>query len=117
MYRTSAMRYPGYLPEAYKAQEILSARPEKLILYLYDYAIKGCVAEDQKQVCVALAQLIDALNFEYESVALGLFRLYEYAMRMAREARFEGALPILRELRETWSRAIGSQVQSRLQRA
>lgn len=101
---------------AYKAQEIAAARPEKLILYLYDYAIKACHLRNQEQTSRALAQLIDSLDFEVQEVATGLFKLYVYLMETVKREQFEVALRILKELRETWNNAVQKRTKIKEQR-
>ena len=93
----------------YKDQEILAASPERLTLFIFDFAVKGCKKKKEDEVSRALVQLIDSLNFEYEDVAVGLFRLYEYCMRMVKEGEFEVPLELLSELRDTWATAMGEQ--------
>ncbi|OGB98536.1 hypothetical protein A2V82_02385 [candidate division KSB1 bacterium RBG_16_48_16] len=92
--------------DKYHENEIFVARPEQLLLTLYDQAILGCKKQDEGKASSALARLIDALNFEYAEISAGLFRLYEYALRMVRQKNFGQALPILTELRQTWTEAI-----------
>ena len=99
-------RYAQNVHGAYKAQEIAAARPEKLILHLYDYAIKACHLGNQEQVSRALAQLIDSLNFEYQEAATGLFKLYLYLLDTVKKEQFGVALKILKDLRETWNIAV-----------
>ena len=93
-------------PVRYKMQEVMGARPEQLTLFLYDHAVQGCKKRDEERASRALAQLIDSLNFEYEEVAAGLFRLYEYAMRRVKAGDFDVPLQILSELRDSWAQAI-----------
>ena len=78
----------------------------QLLLELYDHAIAGCVARDCKKVSAALVELIGALNFDYEDIALGLFRLYDWCLRRARAKAWDEVSEILRDLRETWARAL-----------
>ena len=99
-------RYAQNAHGAYKAQEIATARAEKLILVLYDYAIKACHLRNQEQASRALAQLIDSLNFEHQEVATGLFKLYVYLIETVKKEQFEVALRILKELRETWNSVV-----------
>ena len=93
-------------PVRYKAQEVMGARPEQLTLFLYDHAVQGCKKRDEEKASRALAQLIDSLNFEYEEVSAGLFRLYEYSMRRIKVGDFDVPLRILSELRDAWIQAI-----------
>ena len=97
--------YPGSYD--YREQEILSAKPEVLVLFLYDYAIRGCKKEDAQLASSALVELIDALNFEYREVAVGFLKLYEYCLRMVKSENYKAALKILTELKDTWAQAIG----------
>jgi len=93
----------------YQKNEVLSSSPEKLVLFLYDQAIAGCKSDDERKASRAIAQLIDSLDFNYPEIATGLFRLYEYSIRMIREKNFHKALPILVELRSTWAEALQKQ--------
>ena len=90
----------------YKAREVTTASPGKLILILYDIAIKGCLLKNADQAARPLVLLIDVLDFEYAEVAAGLFRLYEYALESVRASEFDVPLKILRELREAWNAAV-----------
>lgn len=92
--------------EQYKTNEILTATPERLIIFLYDQAIKGCKLEDADLVSKALIELIDSLNFKYADMASRLFRLYEFSLEMVRKREFQLPLKVLSELRETWLTAL-----------
>lgn len=93
---------------AYKAQEVFSASPERLVLMLYDYVMAACKRCDSKKASSGLAALIDSLDFEAGEVATGLFRLYRYAMEEIKAGRFEEALSVVRGLREAWAEALKS---------
>ena len=90
----------------YKMQEIAGASQEELVLHIYDFAIQSCIRKDEEGVSKALAELIDSLNFDYQEISVGLFRLYEYMMRLVKSGVFEQPLDLLRKLRETWHEAI-----------
>ncbi len=90
---------------AYRAQQILSARPESLVLMVYDRVIASCRVKDKKGASAGIATLMDALDFEQGEIALGLFRLYRYAMDRVWEGRFEDVLPLMCPLREAWAAA------------
>jgi flagellin-specific chaperone FliS len=100
----SYMTQSGF--EQYKTNEIMTASPERLILFLYDQGIKGCKLEDKELVTKALVELIDSLNFKYSDMASRLFRLYEFALEMIRQDQFAPALKVLSDLRETWIAAL-----------
>lgn len=90
----------------YRTQQVNGAGPGQLLLELYDHAIAGCVARDYKKVSAALVEMIGALNFDYEDIALGLFRLYDWCLRRARAKAWDEVSGILRDLRETWAQAL-----------
>ena len=94
---------------AYQENEILSSSPEKLILFLYDQAIRGCKSDDNRRASKAIAHLIDSLDFKYEEIATGLFRLYEYTMQLVQSKDYEKALVILTDLRTAWINALHQQ--------
>ena len=92
--------------QQYKLQEIAVATPGKLVLHVYDYAIQSCIRKDIDGASNALVELIDSLNFDYQEIASGLFRLYEYLMRLVKVGEFELPLDLLKKLRYTWNQAV-----------
>jgi flagellar protein FliS len=96
-----------YAMTAYRSAQTQTLTPLDAFLQLYDFAIAGCVAQDTRKASAALVELVAALNFDYEDIAAGLYRLYEYCLREVKAQRFEPALKILRELRDTWHAALG----------
>ena len=96
--------------DQYKINEITSSSPGQLILILYDQAILGCKINDDRKVSKAVAQLIDSLDFSYGDVSTGFFRLYQYIMASVKEKKFDNALPLLTELRQTWAQALHQQM-------
>jgi flagellin-specific chaperone FliS len=99
---------PGYATATYQNAQVQSLSPTEVMLQLYDFAIAGCVAGDARKAGAAIVELIAALNFEYETIATGLYRLYEYALREVKAQRFEPAQRVLGELRATWHEALGT---------
>lgn len=94
--------------DQYRANDILTATPERLIIFLYDQAIKGCKLGDSGLATKALIELIDSLNFTYADMASRLFRLYEFCLDSVRKQQYEHPIKILSELRETWITAIST---------
>ncbi|HID09703.1 MAG TPA: flagellar protein FliS [Candidatus Latescibacteria bacterium] len=92
--------------QQYKAREILSASPAKLVFHIYDYIIQRCLKKDAPKASKAIALLIDSLDFECGEISSSLFRLYEYSMRMVWEGNYDIVLHIFRELKETWQKAL-----------
>jgi len=53
-----------------------------------------------------VTELINALNFDYENVAVNYYRLYRYAMEQIYQSNFKDAALVLREMREMWQSII-----------
>ena len=101
-----ALGTQGYAATAYMANQTRTMSPTEVMLELYDFAIAGCLAQDTRKASAALVELIAALDFRYEEIATGLYRLYEFSLREVKAQRFEPAQRILAELRETWRVAL-----------
>jgi flagellin-specific chaperone FliS len=52
-----------------------------------------------------LIELMGALNFEYEDISTRLYRLYEYCQRLVFQRKYDEALHIIKELRDSWAKA------------
>jgi len=90
----------------YRAQQVLTARPEELVLMVYDHVIASCRAKDKRKVSAGIATLIDGLDLDQGEITAGLFRLYRYAMDRVWEGKFDEVLSVMRPLRETWAAAM-----------
>lgn len=114
--------------EQYRKQSILTARPQELVLMLYDHCLKHLVLArtdmENHQVLQArnhlikaqdiVTELIHGLDFKY-ALSEQLYQLYEYInheLMMANvdqdKTRLDLIEPLLRELRETWQQATRS---------
>lgn len=91
-------RIPNYLE-----QEVMSWSKEKLILKMYDLFIVSCKKKDTVKMSRVLVELMGALNFEYEETSTRLYRLYEYCQRCVFQRKYDDALHIIQELRNTWA--------------
>ena len=89
----------------YQTNSILNASPQELIMKLYDLAILSIKKGDYKKANLVLTELIGALNFEYNEVALGFFKLYRYCQEKLYKKESEEPLNILKELRRAWAQA------------
>ena len=89
----------------YAEEQINGLSPIELLVRVYDVGIASCDRQDRERLSRTLVELISALNFEHREVAVGLFRLYSYCLREAKQGRFEAVKPILVELRDSWSSA------------
>jgi len=90
---------------AYLEQEVLSWSKEKIILKMYDLFIVSCKRKDVQKMSRVLIELMGSLNFEYEETSTRLYRLYEYCQRCIFQQKFDEALSIIQELRDTWAKA------------
>lgn len=91
-------RFPTYLE-----QEVLSWSKEKIILKMYDLFIVSCKRNDVQKMSRVLIELMGSLNFEYEDTSTRLYRLYEYCQRCVFQKKYDEALHIIQELRDTWA--------------
>ncbi|MCX6156129.1 MAG: flagellar protein FliS [Candidatus Kapabacteria bacterium] len=96
---------------SYLEQEVLSWSKEKIILKMYDLFIVSCKRSDVSKMSRVLIELMGALNFEYEETSTRLYRLYEYCQRCIFQKKYEEALHIIQELRETWAKAFNMEQQ------
>ncbi|MCD6363809.1 MAG: flagellar export chaperone FliS [Synergistetes bacterium] len=113
--------------EQYRQMQIQTAKPEQLLLMLYDGAInflkKAKVAIEEKNIEEAhtsliraqdiLAELMSSLNMDVGEIALNLFRLYEYMHYRLVEANvrkdiepIDEVLGLFQGLKEAWEEAI-----------
>jgi len=112
----------------YQSMQILSAKPEKLILMLYDGAIRfiqqGIKAMEENKIELAhnnllrsqniMVELMASLNFEKGGeLAVNLFRIYEFMhytlvqANVKKEAeQLTRVAEQLKMLRESWSQAL-----------
>ncbi len=113
--------------EQYRQMQIQTAKPEQLLLMLYDGAInflkKARIAIEEKKIEEAhtsliraqdiLTELMSSLNMDVGEIAMNLFRLYEYMHHRLVEANVnkdvkpvDEVLGLLQGLREAWEEAI-----------
>lgn len=113
--------------QQYRQIEVETASPGRLVLMLYDAAIRNCrqavAAWESSNETVArekiyraqdiLAELIGSLNFDAGDLARNLFRLYEYMnYRLIQSAvrkdvaAVQEVAKLLEELREAWEQVI-----------
>jgi flagellar secretion chaperone FliS len=116
------MDYAG-AKQAYTESSILTAPPERLVVMLYDGAIRfitqGAVAmrRGDRQICLSRIRraeaIIDELNYTLDmtqgDVAVRLRSIYVFSKRHLREAilkqdpdRIDSVARLLSELRQSW---------------
>ncbi len=91
--------------DAYRREEFMHLTPEQIIHRLMTLGVQGCRKRDRRQAIRALNALIISLDFKYEEVAMGLFRLYDYCKSCVYSGKFGEAIKVLDELRMTWAQA------------
>jgi flagellin-specific chaperone FliS len=77
----------------YRNEQMMNLSPVEVIHKLYAVGIH------------AINELIAGLNFEYQEVALTLYRLYQYAKHCLRMGKYNEAAEVLEELRSAWGEA------------
>lgn len=80
--------------------------PGSTISDLYRLGIKSCEEKEGTKVVQILRVLMNGLDFQYEEVASGFYRLYDYALRLVNECKFDEAKEILIELDQSWNKAV-----------
>ena len=88
--------------QEYRQHDVLGASPLRLVVMAYDLAIQSCERKDFEKATRAISVLRDALNFEYQDVAVGLFRLYQWCLDSIRQEDYRSAISALSELRDAW---------------
>jgi flagellar protein FliS len=89
----------------YMQDESLNLSPVQVIAKIYDVGIIACKRQDGELAKRAVNELIAALNFDYQEISLGLYRLYDYAKKCLRNGNYDEASGILEELRSAWCQA------------
>ena len=91
--------------QSYRNDQLANLSPVRVIDKLYSIAILACKKNDKTLAIKAITELIVGLNFEYEEIATGLFRLYQYSKDCIRQDNMSEAIHVLEELRSTWAEA------------
>lgn len=102
---TAAMTMPKR-GQAFIKDQLAGLTSVELLIKVYDVAIASCKRSDSQRLSRALVELIGALNFEHREIAVGLFRMYNYCLRNAKQGRFDLVEPVLVELRDVWSQVV-----------
>ncbi len=92
-------KVPGYLE-----QEVLLWSPEKITLKTYELFIISAKRGDVVRMNKVLVELIGALNFDSGELAHRLQRLYEYCQRCVSLKKYDEAVSIISELRDSWEK-------------
>jgi flagellin-specific chaperone FliS len=91
--------------KAYRNEQLQNLSPVQVIDKLYSFAILACKKNDKTLAIKVITELIIGLNFEYEEIAVGLYRLYRYCKDCICQDKMDEAIVVLEELRATWAEA------------
>ena len=94
----------------YLNQKILTASPEQLIAYVYDFGAVACKKQDSVKARQAVHTLMSALNFENKDVkkiSETFSNVYRHLNHLINKHDFSQAGKIFTELKVTWSNAYG----------
>lgn len=97
---------PRHLVASYHSAQILGASPIQLIVKIYEVAIVACGRRDTDRARRAVCELIAALNFDHDEIAVPLFRLYEYCLNRIVTGSCDEAAKVLRGLKQAWEAAL-----------
>ena len=104
-YQTNTKQNP------YLTQKIMTASPEQLIAYVYEFGAVACKQNDSVKARNAVQTLMSALNFtagkEVQKVSETFFNVYRHLNYLVNQRQFSRAGAIFAELKETWSQAYG----------
>jgi flagellin-specific chaperone FliS len=89
----------------YHREQFLNLSPVEVVKKLYDTAILGCKKNNAVLAQNAITELVVGLNFDYQDISVGLYRLYQYAKHCIRNGNMNEAVRVLEELRATWVKA------------
>lgn len=89
----------------YRNEQLLNLSPVEVIDKLYAIAIQAMKKNNVHLANKAVNELIAALNFDYQEVALSLYRLYQYSKHCLRQGKQNEAIEVLEELRSAWKEA------------
>jgi len=89
--------------QEYRRQHATGASPVHLVVMAYDVAIVACERSDSHRAEEAVSALRSALDLHQGDTALGLFRLYQWCLDCIHSKDYDGALVVLRSLREAWA--------------
>jgi flagellin-specific chaperone FliS len=89
----------------YNREQYLNLSSVEVIKKLYDTAILGCKKNNTVLAQNAITELVVGLNFEYQDISVGLYRLYQYTKHCIRNGNMNEAVRVLDELRTTWVQA------------
>ena len=109
MYNAKTLPVNNKRSNQYVTNGILSAKPEELIMKIYDFAIINSKKNNMLKTNEALQALINALNFDHpaaKEISVNLLNIYLYCQDQMRKQKNDDVTRILSELRDTWRTAL-----------
>jgi len=94
----------------YLTQKVLTASPEQLIAYVYDFGVVACKQKNSIKARRAVQTLMSALNFEAKDakkISETFFNVYRHLNFLINNQKFSQAGDIFSELKVSWSNAFG----------
>lgn len=89
----------------YRQEQVVNLSPVEIINKIFSVAIQAIKKNDLQLAQRAINELIKGLNFEYQEMALSLYRLYQYSKHCLRQGKTGDAIEVLEELRSAWCEA------------
>jgi len=86
----------------YLVQKIQTASKEKLILMLFELGGQSCANRNREKAGRVLTELIAALDFDHDVMAIAFFEIYRYALDQVQHNHFQMAGEIFGQLAEVW---------------
>jgi flagellin-specific chaperone FliS len=109
MYNAKTLPVNNKRSNQYVTNGILTAKPEELIMKIYDFAIINSKKNNMAKTNEALQALINALNFDHpaaKEISANLLNIYLYCQEQMRKQKNDDVTRILSELRDTWRTAL-----------
>ncbi len=86
----------------YLVQTVKTASKDKLILMLYELGAQCCANQNREKASRVLTELIAALDFQHQEIAIAFFDIYKYALDQVNRSHFGSAGNVFRELAAVW---------------
>ena len=109
MYNARTLPVNNKRSNQYVTNDIMCAKPEELIMKIYDFAIVNSKKNNMIKTNEALQALINALNFDHpeaKEISANLLNIYLYCQDQMRKQKNDNVTKILTELRDTWRTAL-----------
>ena len=89
--------------QEYRRQQATGASRIHLVVMAYDAAIVACERRDAHRASEVVTALRNSLDLTQDEPAAGLYRLYQWCLGCISNKDYDGALAVLRSLRDAWA--------------